>query len=237
MTADTVFVLAFALGMPLIGLIRFRRLKRKVASGSLAARQRSYRQIIGVQASVALAALVLWALAGRPWPALGLGGITGRGFWLALALGAGVVGLLAAQLRAVGRKPALREQVREAVRPLAPFLPHAPEEFAWFAGLSVMAGFAEELLYRGYLVWYFGELAGLWPAILVSSALFGAGHAYQGVGGVLKTAAVGLAMAGLYVLSGSLWIPMAIHALIDLLQGRTLFLALSEASPAEMSPA
>lgn len=72
---------------------------------------------------------------------------------------------------------------------------------------------------RGYLMAYIDHFFGLAAAVVVSSLVFGLGHLYQGLPGVLKTTVVGLVVAGLYVLSGSLWLPMLLHAFVDLNAG------------------
>ena len=60
-------------------------------------------------------------------------------------------------------------------------------------------------------------------AVVVAALLFGMAHAYQGSRGVLQTGLVGLGLAVLYVLSGSLWLPMALHAFVDLNSGLLAF--------------
>ena len=50
---------------------------------------------------------------------------------------------------------------------------------------------------------------GTWPAVALSSLIFGLGHAYQGPAGMGKTGLVGLVMALLTVASGSLVHPHA----------------------------
>ncbi len=48
-------------------------------------------------------------------------------------------------------------------------------------------------------------------AALLSSLVFGLGHAYQGPKGVLKTGLFGLAIAGLCLLTGSIWLLIVLH--------------------------
>jgi membrane protease YdiL (CAAX protease family) len=62
----------------------------------------------------------------------------------------------------------------------------------------------------------------LWGAVIVSSLIFGLGHEYQGVAGIMRTGLVGLLFAVLYVSSGSIWIPIIGHVLFDILQGKTI---------------
>jgi membrane protease YdiL (CAAX protease family) len=75
------------------------------------------------------------------------------------------------------------------------------------------------LAFRGFLLFYLSTfLPGLGTsvAVLASSAAFGLGHLYRGVRGVVLTAVVDLFLAMLYVLRGSLMIPLAVHAALDL---------------------
>ena len=95
-------------------------------------------------------------------------------------------------------------------------LPHNGREEAWFKTLSVTAGVCEEVIYRGFLMAYFTAVTNTVAAVIGSSLVFGLAHAYQGGRGLLKAAIVGALMAGLYLLTGSLWVPMVVHAAMDL---------------------
>ena len=90
----------------------------------------------------------------------------------------------------------------------------------------------EELLYRGYLIWYFGHWLPVVPAVIVSSVIFGVGHSYQGVKGILTTTLVGAVMAAIYITTGSLWPAMAVHAIIDMHAGELAHAALNRPAPA-----
>ena len=56
-------------------------------------------------------------------------------------------------------------------------------------------------------------------AIAASVAIFGIGHAYQGVRGVLVTGAVGGIALAVYLWTGSLIAPIVMHAVVDLANG------------------
>lgn len=51
---------------------------------------------------------------------------------------------------------------------------------------------------------------------VLATLLFGAMHRYQGWAGVIATTVFGGLMACVYVISGALWLVIAIHALVDL---------------------
>jgi membrane protease YdiL (CAAX protease family) len=59
-------------------------------------------------------------------------------------------------------------------------LPQTPREFAIYPIAAVAGSTCEELLYRGFLIGTLTPLMGTAGAVLVSSASFGLGHAYQG---------------------------------------------------------
>lgn len=97
--------------------------------------------------------------------------------------------------------------------------PRNAAEFAAFVPVAITAGVWEELFYRGFLMWFLAPHFGVWGAIFISSALFGAGHAYQGVRGVFRTALAGAIFATAYAATYSLWWLMLLHAAVDLHAG------------------
>src|SRR5580693_1823572 len=123
------------------------------------------------------------------------------------------------QVVLVRRSATAREKMLRPFKRLAFILPVTQEERAWFAFVSVTAGICEEILYRGFLIRYLSNgpwHAGLWIALAIASISFGLAHGYQGLCGIIGTAVLGAAIAMLFMASGSLWLPMALHAIIDL---------------------
>jgi len=110
--------------------------------------------------------------------------------------------------------------VRKQFGRLALIIPQNDNELARFNLLSITAGIVEEILWRGFLIWYLSQMMPLWSAALLSTIGFGLAHAYQGWAHLPKVTMVGAAFAGLYLLSGSIWLPMILHAAVDILQGR-----------------
>jgi membrane protease YdiL (CAAX protease family) len=84
-----------------------------------------------------------------------------------------------------------------------------------------LAAVGEELVYRGYLLNRLADLfgngaVGLILALLLSSALFGFVHAYQGVVGMVDTFINGLIAGELYIASGrKLWLPILYHGIYN----------------------
>ncbi len=102
-------------------------------------------------------------------------------------------------------------------------MPVTPRERGLYAGLSICAGFGEELAYRAYAipaVIMAGGSAGL--ALGLTSAAFAFLHSYQGVLGIVRTGAIGVIMGAVFLHTGSVWPPIVAHTLIDLAVGFVL---------------
>ncbi len=112
-------------------------------------------------------------------------------------------------------------------------LPRTSEERRVFAGLSLAAGWGEEITYRGYVPAAI-VLAGMdpWAAMAVAAGAFGFLHAYQGPVGVVRTALLGMLFGASVILTGSLLPAMAAHALVDLVLGLVVGPALLDRSEA-----
>lgn len=93
--------------------------------------------------------------------------------------------------------------------------------------LALFAGVWEETVFRGFLL---GRLRAAMPvadntrahvrrdvaAVLLTALLFGLGHGYQGLLGVLQTTLAGGVMGALVLWRGSLWPAIGAHLTIDL---------------------
>jgi len=91
----------------------------------------------------------------------------------------------------------------------------------WLTISWTIAAFGEEMVFRGYLINRVADLlrhgrAGWVIGLIGSSALFGFGHAYQGITGVLDTFLFGCVMAGLYLMGRrNLWLLVIAHGVYD----------------------
>jgi CAAX protease family protein len=88
-----------------------------------------------------------------------------------------------------------------------------------FAGLSLTAGFCEEVVFRGFLLHALGTSWGVAPAVVVTSAIFGWMHAYQNAGGAVRAGLLGLLLCGPTLATGSILPAILAHAAVDLLAG------------------
>ena len=225
---DHLVVFAFAVALPVYAGYNYPRFKKAIASNVPDARARQYLKTTARQWILTIAALTIWFRAGRPVGELGLSAPAGAGFWaglvVALALALAWRRLFLAAMNDENGRTRLLSQLR-AVEPL---LPSTRRELRYFTALSVTAGICEELLFRGYLIWYLTFFVGFPTACVASGVWFGLGHLYQGRAQAVKIVFLGFVFVLFYVGTGSLWIPMALHALLDAAQGRLAHQMLSQ---------
>lgn len=212
---------------PIHGVMEHRALRRSLEAGDAPRRLALYSSTMRWEWGLSAALLGLWMLAH--------GDLEGAflGFGLeATQLGAVAVGLLLAAVviinsRAAERDRATLARVRSELGNLEAIAPTSPAERRAFGWLALSAGVCEELMYRGLLLGGLAVGVGLWPAVAISTIVFGLGHAYQGPAGVIRTGLVGLIMALLTVFSGSIWVAVALHVVVDVFQGQVLAAAVA----------
>jgi membrane protease YdiL (CAAX protease family) len=211
------------------------RFRAAVAAGVPHARRRAYRRTIVAQWAVSAVVVAAWIATGRSWRDLG---VLPAGGWHTIATTVLIIAAVTfgvVQFKSIAQIMASEEtraKYREKLAPVAYLLPRTTDENRWFLALSITAGICEELLVRGYLVWVFRPFVGLWAAVAISIVAFGLAHAYQGVRGILKTGAVGVAMNAIVLLAGWLVPAMLFHAVIDATSGRLGYLIERESPPA-----
>jgi len=84
--------------------------------------------------------------------------------------------------------------------------------------VSFTAGFCEEVAYRGYLMTrlrLLGKFKSWVVPTIVSAVMFGVGHAYQGVPGLIVITAYGVLFSLLYIRTGRLWPCIIAHFFQD----------------------
>ena len=217
---DHLFIFLLFVVQPIHGAWEFRRYVRKIEAGEPADRAKLYREA-AIYEWVALAALAAtWYFLGRQTADLGFVSPGGTGFWIGIALLVVATGYMVYAWRAA-KTMAAEDKAKQinSLGDLAHFLPQSDRDYRSFFGVSITAGIVEEIFYRGFMFWYLAQIMPMWAVIVVSSIAFGLAHSYQGAGGILRVTAVGLAFGGLYVLSGSIWLLIIGHALVDILQG------------------
>ncbi|OYR51030.1 hypothetical protein DJ73_14595 [Halorubrum sp. Ea1] len=173
---------------------------------------------------VVLAAVAWWAAVpaaafgvGGTHPTLGVGPVASLGTPALVA-----VGVTAGIALTTGNEAAARLGSRVGLAPSdrlrAAMAPGTAGEWVLLliVALPVVAVF-EEALFRGALV---GALAAgfavdPWLLAVGSSVAFGLGHGAQGRLGIVVAGALGLALAGLFVATGSLLVPVVAHYVVN----------------------
>lgn len=228
-----VIAVYLVVGEPFVGYVLHRRFEGRLRTDP-AARRSFYRRLLVLEWGLALVALVVWAAASdvtagqvglalpQRWP--------GPFSWVACAALLALVLLSTRTLRSgalAGPPPeVLRRtrpgEARHAEQPGAAtlaLLPRSTSERRLFAVVGVTAGVCEEWLYRGFFLAVVSALAPGLPAVLlvvVAAVAFGLAHGYQGRTGMLTTGVLGGVLAGVYLSTGSLLLPVLLHAAIDL---------------------
>jgi membrane protease YdiL (CAAX protease family) len=95
---------------------------------------------------------------------------------------------------------------------LCPLL--APCTVPDLAAISLLAGFGEEMLFRGTLQAWISQGAGPWVGLAAASLLFGLLHAVTPAYALMATL-IGACLGGLWQATGNLLAPVVVHALFD----------------------
>jgi uncharacterized protein len=169
---------------------------------------------------VAVAVAFVW-WRGPGWRALGLGRPVSLRRTVAISLGVGIgfqfVGTF-------GLEPLIARFTSGQLPDVSIFRSVRGNEgqLAYWVAISwSLAAVVEEVAYRGWILNRLAEVGRYstvaWGiAVLLSSALFGAVHVYQGVSGVITTGVSGLVFASVYLWAGrDLWAAIGVHGVMD----------------------
>ena len=216
---------------PLWGRRDFRILLRRTSEGDPDARVDFYKDVLKFHWPLTISFLAWWLLSGNSLESMGLTSVAERWSWAAIGVAVIVILAQVINLVIVSRNVDKLTKLRKQIGELSVLAPRTPREDRLFDMVSITAGVCEEILYRGLLLATLVPLVGTWSAVAISSLIFGLGHAYQGVAGIAKAGSVGLVLAVFTVFSGSLYIAIIIHAVIDMTSGRVMGRALRMTAP------
>jgi hypothetical protein len=220
-----------------VSLAKYHRLKLANAAGDRQARTRFYGEILLFECvSAALAFGALGFDPGRfdparlelgetpfgrwcasTWEHLDTGALTGVA--VGTLCGTAVVIVLAwrARLRAPSSTPSAPSPLSRILPDFGALLPTTVRERLIFVLVALSAGLCEEVVFRAWLLDVLHQigLSGL-TMVGVAAVVFGLAHYYQGALGIMLTGLLAVVFCGLYVASGTLWVPIVVHAIIDL---------------------
>jgi CAAX protease family protein len=224
--ADALYVALIAVGLGLDSLVSWPAFLRRAQDQPSRARGWLWSTTMMMLWTLLAVGVALWTFERRSWTELRL--VMPHGWRLlgtiVLLLAVAVV-YARSVARITRRDRSRRIKVSKAVELRAP---HTATELAWFWGLALSAGICEEFIFRGYLIWLFQSVLGLWGAAAVSLVLFAAAHSYQGAKGVIAVAVVGGVLTLIVLAFGSLISAMAVHTLVDVGEGLVGWLAMRE---------
>ncbi len=220
---DHVVVLLLFVVQPIHGAFEYQYYAAQARAGRPVERIRLYQQTAFAEWLFLILLIAVWIDFERPVADLGFTPVGGRGFWIAAGLCVAAIAYFWISWRGL-QKASAEEKLKhiESLGDIQRFVPHTQKELHNFYGVSVTAGVVEEIIYRGFLIWYLGQYMPVWAAVVLSSVAFGLAHSYQGVNGVLRVVLIGLVFGALYIVSGSIWLPIVAHALLDILQGAAI---------------
>jgi membrane protease YdiL (CAAX protease family) len=215
-------VIILVVFLPALAYWRFTRLARRREPATTAIKLRLY--FSGALTQWALVVYCAWVLARRGQTLADIGWVAGGHplAWVAAVLLTGVL-VLTTRRSIEGLAREGPGEFPTHLTRLLRILPTTRTERMSFAVLALTAGFCEEFLYRGFLIYAF-DFVLPWTAlsVVLAAVAFGIGHTYQGKQGMLMTGVLGIALGFIYVLGGSLWPVILVHAVIDLANGYTL---------------
>jgi uncharacterized protein len=116
------------------------------------------------------------------------------------------------------------QKTKEQMQDKTPFMPSKWKEMPAYIVMCIAAGVSEEIVYRGFMVNFFKywmkdfSSVGTW-AVIAPAVLFSFAHYYQGMKAVFKILVLSLLFGMIFWHSGSLYVVMALHFLVDLISG------------------
>ncbi len=220
---DYIFIVLLFIVQPIYGAYSYRRYVAKVEAGEAEDRVKLYKETIALEWVAFAVVAGAWTLLSRPIAELGFVTPGGSGFWGGAAALALVTAYLVYSVFAAKKMSnADKSKQIDALGKLRYIAPQNSHDYQYFIPVSITAGIVEEFLYRGFAFWYLAHFMPIWAVVVVSSVAFGLGHSYQGVSGMVRVTLIGLAFGAFYVWTGSIWLPMLAHAILDIVQGAAI---------------
>lgn len=214
---------------------QYRDLKVALANGDVMARLRVYKRAIAFEwVSTLLALLALgfdWSRLtpkllpiDRGWLRSVWSGHADRSVLGGMAAGVAlaIIGLAIAGRRGKRRRSAARrksppEWLKKLLPDFSALIPVSAHERYLWSVVAVSAGVCEQVVFRGWLLPTLSDLPSMTGVALIcaASVIFGLAHVYQGVAGVIVTSFIGAVFCVLYLITGSLLVPIVLHILVD----------------------
>jgi len=138
----------------------------------------------------------------KPLPVMGLFALSFLGLWL---------------LNLVKITPQSAQKISRQNSRVQFLMPTNAREYRTVITVSLVAGICEEIIYRGFLLWFLSNYMPLVPAIILANLPFALAHLTStGIKNTLGAFVLALIFTGAFLLTKSLWLPILLHILIDL---------------------
>lgn len=217
---DHVLAVVFLLVLPLHAVFRGQPAAKEVVFDRGAKIGMYWGSSIPLWISTGLIAGVWW-WSDRSYEQLGFGTLRPEGELRGAILLAAIVVWYGVDAFLKMRTPDKRAETRARWRRDSPFMPATGGELAHSLVLILTAAVCEEVLFRGFAIFYFRAWFGLGPvgtaiAVGIPAAVFGFAHMYQGKLAAVQVAGMAILFGTAYLAFGCLWPLIALHFAVDL---------------------
>ncbi len=197
------------------------RMKHFMALPEASGRERIKLYLTTILFQWSLAAMVCWRAVARGLTLRELGVTPGRTPGVLVVGCAGAVLIAAAHWMNMRRLGRSTHAAAERLRAMgARLFPRTATELIIYVLLAVTAGCCEEFLFRGFVIAALFHLSlTKWIVIPLSAAMFGVAHLYQGKGGSVGTALLGVLFGAVRITYHSLFPVVLWHAVLDIVAG------------------
>jgi len=224
-----ILIIIYHVVFSLIGAVRQRK---KPPTSPLKEKERikSYIRIITFGWLETLVVIILCLFAGIGFYDIGLRGISlNQNVWFTtvtlilcgLFLIALIYEMISYSISAKYREEKKEELAKDTANQVVVnvLIPRSKKEKRYWFFVSLTAGIVEEFVFRGFLFFLLQAIFPNMPIpliLVVASAIFGIAHAYQGWQGMIRTAIAGALLGSLFLVTGSLILPMILHFIFDI---------------------
>lgn len=111
----------------------------------------------------------------------------------------------------------MAQKVMKANSELQFLMPTRKQEFKLSIVVSFAAGICEEIIYRGFLLWWLMSFMEVIPAFLLTNIPFALAHlSTTGKKNTIVVFILALGFSGIFLWTQSLWLPILLHTLLDI---------------------
>ncbi len=231
---DHLFALIVIVAFPIYSKLTIAGVLKKIGEEGEPAKIKAYQHVILTWALLAATVVVTWLYYGRDWADLGLRMPDPVPLIVSLLAAIGATAAFVIPLHKLAKSNEAANQLDAQLGDVALFMPDSDREEQWFRAVSTNAGVTEEMIFRGWLLWYLGHFMDIGMAAAIAVLAFGLAHLYQGLRQLPGLLIVSAVAVGLFVYTKSLMVPVMFHIILDSMQG--YYIAKSRQQPSAGQP-